>query len=85
MSFISVTQARSVFRFQLPPVKPCMRFSRTRLTDAVIDRALHDQPTSFTNTGDLRSIATPGQDILQLRSPAVVAVSSPNHFSLIRL
>ena len=22
-------------RFQLPPVKPCMRFSRTRLTDAV--------------------------------------------------
>ena len=35
VSFISVAQARSVFRFQLPPVKPCMRFSRTRLTDAV--------------------------------------------------
>ena len=35
VSFISVALARSVFRFQLPPVKPCMRFSRTRLTDAV--------------------------------------------------
>ncbi len=31
----SVVLARSLFRFQLPPVKPCMRFSRTRLTDAV--------------------------------------------------
>src|SRR5271166_5933117 len=31
----SVVPARSLFRFQLPPVKPCMRFSRTRLTDAV--------------------------------------------------
>jgi hypothetical protein len=35
VSFISVALARSLFRFQLPPVKPCMRFSRTRLTDAV--------------------------------------------------
>jgi hypothetical protein len=35
VSFISVALVRSLFRFQLPPVKPCMRFSRTRLTDAV--------------------------------------------------
>ena len=25
----------SVLRFQLPPVEPCMRFSRTRLTDVL--------------------------------------------------
>jgi hypothetical protein len=32
--FFSVSVA-GVLRFQLPPVEPCMRFSRTRLTDAV--------------------------------------------------
>ena len=42
VSFISVALARSLFRFQLPPVKPCMRFSRTRLTDAVDRR--HSAP-----------------------------------------
>jgi hypothetical protein len=42
VSFISVALARSLFRFQLPPVKPCMRFSRTRLTDAVHRR--HSAP-----------------------------------------
>jgi len=30
----SVAVAKSL-RFQLPPVEPCMRFSRTRLTDVV--------------------------------------------------
>ncbi len=30
--FVSVASA---LRFQLPPVNPCMRFSRTRLTDVV--------------------------------------------------
>ena len=35
VSFISVALVRSVCRFQLPPVKPCMRFSRTRLTNAL--------------------------------------------------
>ena len=30
--FVSVARA---LRFQLPPVEPCMRFSRTRLTDVV--------------------------------------------------
>jgi hypothetical protein len=32
--FFSVSVAR-VLRFQLPPVEPCVRFSRTRLTDAL--------------------------------------------------
>jgi hypothetical protein len=30
--FVSVVKS---LRFQLPPVKPCVRFSRTRLTDVV--------------------------------------------------
>ncbi len=34
-SFFSVAVARCLLRFQLPPVKPCMRFSRTRLTDVL--------------------------------------------------
>jgi Transposase DDE domain group 1 len=33
-AFFSVSVA-GVLRFQLPPVEPCMRFSRTRLTDVV--------------------------------------------------
>ena len=33
-SFFSVAVVRQL-RFQLPPVKPCMRFSRTRLTDVL--------------------------------------------------
>jgi hypothetical protein len=33
-SFFFVSVVRSL-RFQLPPVKPCVRFSRTRLTDVV--------------------------------------------------
>ena len=33
--FFSVAVVGRVLRFQLPPVNPCMRFSRTRLTDAV--------------------------------------------------
>ena len=33
--FFSVAIADVAFRFQLPPVKPCMRFARTRLTDIV--------------------------------------------------
>ncbi len=33
-SFFAVSVA-GVLRFQLPPVEPCVRFSRTRLTDVV--------------------------------------------------
>src|SRR3954469_18042986 len=33
--FFVVSVAGAALRFQLPPVNPCMRFSRTRLTDAV--------------------------------------------------
>src|SRR3954451_20978429 len=36
-SFFFVSVVRSL-RFQLPPVKPCVRFSRTRLTDVVHPR-----------------------------------------------
>ena len=33
-SFVFVSVVRAL-RFQRPPVEPCMRFSRTRLTDVV--------------------------------------------------
>lgn len=39
--FFSVSVVR-MLRFQLPPVKPCMRFSRTRLTDV-----LHRRRSTF--------------------------------------
>ena len=44
------------FRFQLPPVKPCMRFSRTRLTDV-----LHRRHSTFQARNGLGGTTSPSR------------------------
>jgi hypothetical protein len=54
-SFFSVAVVRQL-RFQLPPVKPCMRFSRTRLTDV-----LHRMAFGFQVRKGLGGTTTPSR------------------------